>query len=216
MPFNPITTELTTAATDLLLALAALGCAILLWRRRHRDAWKATLWTAIFGALVIGSTLAAVAHGLVIPARLQTGIWVAIYLALGLVVAGFAVAAVTDLAGAETARAILKLMALLVLLFLLAVMLMGGDFAPFILFEALCLLFALAVYVRLGWAGGRRDARWLALGLVLTLLAAALQALRLGAFVCVWPFDHNGAFHLLQMVALLPIAVGLRTGLRGA
>ena len=215
MPFNPIPTELTTAATDLLLALAALGCAILLWRRHHREVWKARLWTSIFGALATGSALAAVAHGLVLPAALQVGLWVPIYLALGLVVAGFAVAAVYDLAGVEQAQRALKLMAMLVLLFLLTVMLLGGDFAPFILFEALCLLFALAVYVRLGWAGRRRDARWLALGLVLTLLAAVLQALRLGAFVCVWPFDHNGAFHLLQLVALLPIAVGLRTALRG-
>lgn len=216
MTFNPIPTELTTAATDLLLTLAALGCLVSLWRYRRRDGWKVGLWTVIFCALAVGSALAALAHGLVLPAAWRTGLWSLIYLALGTVVAGFAVAAVYDLWGLAPARLSLKLMALLVLLFLILVMLSGGDFAPFVLFEALCLLFALAVYVRLGWAGGRRDARWLAVGILVTLLAAALQAFRLGAFFWIWPFDHNGAFHLLQLFALLPILLGLRASLRGA
>jgi hypothetical protein len=43
----------------------------------------------------------------------------------------------------------------------------------------------------------------------------ALQAFRLGAFVCIWRFDHNGAFHLLQLFALLPILFGLRVSMRG-
>ena len=52
------------------------------------------------------------------------------------------------------------------------------------------------------------------LGVALTLVAAAVQVSPLSMRI-IWPFDHNGLFHLVQIVAVLMIASGLRPGMRG-
>ncbi len=210
MTLDPVATELTTAATDLLLTLVASLSVLWLWRQRAADRWRRRLWLVLLSALALGSGLAAVAHGLVIPGGGETALWGAIYLALGIMISGFVVAAFYEFRGVRAARRSLQAMAVLLALFLLAVGLMGGDFAPFILFEALAMLTALALYARLGWIEGRREARWMVAGILVTLVAAALQAMRWGAFVWIWPFDHNGAFHLLQLLGLACMLIALR------
>jgi len=212
---DPVATELTTAATDLLLTLVATLALYWLWRQRTADRWRRRLWLVLLGSLALGSGLAAVAHGLVIPAGWEAPLWGLIYLALGILVSGFVVAAFYELQGAAAARRSMKAMALLLALFLLAVAAGGGDFTPFILFEALAMLTALAVYLRLAWVAGRREARWMAAGILITLAAAMLQALHWGAFVWIWPFDHNGAFHLLQLPGLACMLVALHAWMAG-
>jgi hypothetical protein len=66
-----IPTERTTAATDLLLAIVALGCVWLLWRCRSHDPWKAKLWASAFAMLVVASSLGSVAHGLKMPTEIN-------------------------------------------------------------------------------------------------------------------------------------------------
>jgi len=215
MQINPVATELTTAATDLLLTLAALFSALYLRRFRRLDGWKSTLWLVVLGALAVGSGVAAAAHGLVVPAQWLGWLWGLIYLALGIVVSGIAVAAVYDLKGVAMARRAIWVMGVLVLLFLLLVKLVGGDFRPFIIFEGLAMLMALSFYAYLALVRGRRDARWMSAGIATTLVAALMQLLHLGAFVWIWPFDHNGAFHLVQLPGLLFIVLGLRAWFRG-
>jgi hypothetical protein len=60
-----------------------------------------------------------------------------------------------------------------------------------------------------------RGAGLIAAGIVVTLVAAALQARRwLTPFTLVWTFDHNGLFHMVQMLGLGLILPGLRAGMR--
>lgn len=70
-PMIDIPTERTTAATDLLLAIVALGCVWLLWRCRSHDPWKAKLWASAFAMLVVASSLGSVAHGLKMPTEIN-------------------------------------------------------------------------------------------------------------------------------------------------
>ena len=50
-----------------------------------------------------------------------------------------------------------------------------------------------------------------AMGILVTLAAAAVQASRLiPSITLIWTFDHNGLFHILQMVGLVLIVLGLR------
>ncbi len=75
------------------------------------------------------------------------------------------------------------------------------------------MLVALALYGRLALTR-RLPGAWLMVGgIVLTIVAAVVQATQLVSFTLIWPFDHNGVFHLIQIVALPVLAVGLRAGL---
>jgi hypothetical protein len=53
----------------------------------------------------------------------------------------------------------------------------------------------------------------IAIGIGLSLVAAAIQASRLS--VRVWVrFDHNALFHIVQIVSVMVLASGLRASLR--
>jgi hypothetical protein len=51
---------------------------------------------------------------------------------------------------------------------------------------------------------------WRATYLGLSLLVAAMQASGAVSFTLVWPFDHNGVFHLVQMIGIPLLVHGLR------
>ena len=53
----------------------------------------------------------------------------------------------------------------------------------------------------------------MAAGILVTLLAAVVQ-LTDWTVTLVWPLDHNGIFHLIQMPGLLLMVLGVRRGLR--
>jgi hypothetical protein len=52
----------------------------------------------------------------------------------------------------------------------------------------------------------------ISVGIALTIVAAAVQASALSVRLIV-PFDHNGLFHLVQLIATAAFANGLRRGL---
>ena len=84
------------------------------------------------------------------------------------------------------------------------------SFLPFILYEAVVMLFAMGGYI---WVAcrGRLDGAWfMAAGLFVTIIAAAVQACSAFTFTFIWSFDHNGAYHLIQMVGVLLLVTGLR------
>jgi hypothetical protein len=91
-----------------------------------------------------------------------------------------------------------------------------GGFLVFVLYEAVAMLFALAVYGSLAFGAATLGMRWMLAGVGLNILAAAIQATRVVAFTFVWPFDHNGVFHLVQMAALVVLWRGLRASLAAA
>lgn len=194
-------TELTTAATDLLLALMALALAV-----RYRQQRS---WSRVFGLLALGAGLGAAAHGLALPVPVANGCWLIIYAALALLVAQFVVIVIEGLWGAGAGRRAGIPMLLVAAGFWLYTAFVGESFLPFIVYEVLAMGFALLGFTWMAWQR-RTGAGWLVLGVLLTLVAAAVQALKLVTFTLIWPFDHNGAYHLIQMVALVPFWLGVR------
>jgi hypothetical protein len=89
---------------------------------------------------------------------------------------------------------------------------LGGAFVIFVMYEAVALLLALATYTQLAIRGGMPGAGLLAAGVALSLIAAVIQVSGLKMRLIV-RFDHNGLFHLVQMVAVLVIGLGLRASL---
>ncbi len=214
MGLNPIPTELTTAATDAFLAVLALGCIRWLGARRSADPSKVTLWVLLLALLVVASALGAVAHGFDLSPDTLYVLWQPLFLSLGLVVALFVVAAVYDGFGAVAARRLLIPALVVGVAFYLLTLLLPGTFLVFVLYEAAAMVAALAIY---GWLAMRSGESWawlMVLGIALNLVAAAIQAsgtvqLNLGV-----PFDHNGVFHLVQMVAIVVLVAGVGASLK--
>lgn len=211
--FTAIAAEQTTAFTDLVLAAAALGGAAYLMAIRQADPWKARVWACAFAALAVGALGGAVVHGTVLAPRARETLWMQIHLALGFSIALFAVGAARDLWGEPTARRLLPAPLGAAVVFFAVTRIFHGAFFVFLIYEAAAMLAALAVYVHLAYRQSLPGAGWMVAGIVLSLAAAAAQAARVGPFTLVWEFDHNGAFHVVQAVALFALLAGLRAGL---
>ena len=68
---------------------------------------------------------------------------------------------------------------------------------------------ALTGYLWLAVAG-QLDGAWLmAAGILVTIIAAAVQIGKSVTFTFIWPFDHNGTYHLIQLVGLILLVAGL-------
>jgi hypothetical protein len=208
-----IETELTTAATDAVLGALSIGLAVHLATMSVHAPWKRNVWIATLLCMAVGSWLGAVVHGFTMSESLRDALWKPLYLSLGLAVALVVVAAIGDWSGDETAQRALPWAIVAAVLFFGASQWLGGAFAIFIVYEGAATLAALAIYTTLAVRGDRPGASLLATGLALTVVAAIVQVSNLSARVVV-RFDHNGLFHLLQLVAITLMAGGARASLR--
>ncbi len=205
-------TERTTAATDLLLALVVAGGMVRV-RRAARPGSRRTIWLFALAAFGGSALLGAAAHGLALGGRAANVLWQALYLLLGVAVALFIAGALADWRGEAVARNRLPGLLIVAGLFYLATRLTGGDFRVFLVFEATALVFALAVYGTLG-ARGRAGAGTVAAAMALSLAAGAIQALPSLSLRLGWEFDHNGLYHLAQVVGVVVLVRGLAITLR--
>lgn len=210
-PWNSVETELTTAATDALLGVLCVVLAAGLALSPAPVLWKRNVWIAVLLCMALGSLLGAVAHGFDLPEATRTFVWKPLYLSLGLAVALVVVAAAGDCWGDATARWLLPWALVTALGFFVASQLLGGAFVIFLVYEGVATLVALAIYGMLA-ARGTPGAAAVTAGLVLSLLAALVQMSSLSLRLWV-RFDHNGLFHLVQIVAVIVMSIGIRKGL---
>ena len=212
MSLNGSPVELTTAATDVVLALVCVGVVLGLTRLRAHDSWKTTLWSWVFILLAVASILGAVAHGLELTESVQAILWSPLYLCLGLTVALFLVGAVYDAFGRRAARRLVPWAIGVGLAFYVLTRVVDGGFLLFLVYEAAAMVGALVLYGRLAINHRLAGAGVVAAGIGLNLLAGLVQASDITIRLVV-PFDHNGVFHLVQVAALATLAYGLRLGL---
>ena len=88
----------------------------------------------------------------------------------------------------------------------------SGSFLPFIIYEAVVMLFALIAYsvlLKRKFAG----AGYMVLGILITIIAAVIQATKAFQLTLIWEFDHNGIFHLVQIPGVIFLYLGLKTEL---
>jgi hypothetical protein len=213
MAWNPVPTELTTAATDAVLAVLCVVALGMIRRRRTVDPWKVGLWSWLLGLLALASVLGAVAHGLDLTEGVRDFLWQPLYLCLGLVVALFAVAAIRDRLGEMAARRALPWMIVLGFGFFAITRIGSGTFLVFIAYEAAAMLAALVLYLDAAIRPRVPGAALMAVGVTLNLLAAAVQQSSVSLDVPYFPLDHNGVFHLVQMVAVVVLTAGVLRGL---
>lgn len=206
-----IETELTTAVTDLLLALVGLAGVALIDRSavRHAEGQRALVWMGAFGLLGTAGLLGFAVHGLALPPGLEGLLWHPPYLALGGAVSLFAAGVVIDLRGFPLpVRAIVGLLAAGGLFYGLTVV-FSGAFIVFVVYEAAALLFALGGYLYLRRRDRKPYSLWMAAGIAVSIAAASVQASGSLTLRIVWEFDHNGLFHLVQVPGVILLLKGV-------
>jgi hypothetical protein len=163
--------------------------------------------------LAVAAALGAVAHGFKLPGWALKLLWNLLYLSLGFTVALFVVGVINDMWGQRLAYRALPVMLLGGLVFFGLTLLFPGSFLVFIMYEAVAMLFALGAYLRLALEKRLNGAGWMATGILITIIAAGVQATQSLSLSFIWPFDHNGLYHLIQMVGLGALMIGLRADL---
>ena len=217
MKFIKDPAEQTTAVTDIVLALIAFGGIVFLrWPLLNSDQlWKINIWSAAIGLIGLAAVLGAVAHGLVLSRSLHHRIWLALNMALSLAVSLFVVGVVYDLWGFEVSLATLPILLIAGLGFYLTTLIYPGIFFLFIVYEVVALFFALGAYIFLTIKQDLPGACLMAAGILVSIIAAGIQANKAVIVTFIWRFDHNGIYHLVQVVGLLLLFAGLRKSLPG-
>lgn len=211
MELNESPVELTTAATDLLLAVVCLLAIRWLAPNSAANHFRVALWRTLFGLTAAASALGALAHGFHWSASASRLIWLVLYLSLAMVVALFFVGALNDQSGRRAAVRSLPWAIAIGIVFFAVNQVFDGPFLYFVIYEAVAMLLALVIYLRLAHRRLLPGAATMALAICLNLIAAGVQASDLDwSFVV--PLDHNGLFHLLQIVAVGVLLRGLRAG----
>lgn len=206
MPLHPSHFERTTALTDLTLGLVASYAVVKLFPLTD---FKSQVWMWALILLALASFLGVIAHGIKMPQKTNDRIWMPLNLSLGLALGLFVVGAVFDLRGEEIARVMLPYMLALGGVFFIVTLVFPGSFLTFIAYEAVAMFFALGVYVFLSYKGSLPNAGWMAAGIFITLIAAAVQAAGKAGKGIFWYFDNNGVFHLIQLIGLGLVYRGL-------
>ena len=110
--------------------------------------------------------------------------------------------------GPKAARRCLPVMLVAAAAFYAATLRTGGDFLVFVVYSTATTMFALAVHLALAFRA-RPGAASVSAGLAASLGAGMIQASTLSVRL-IWTFDHNGLFHLAQLLGLILLIAGLR------
>ena len=204
--------EQTTAATDIVLALVAFGGIVFLLGLllNSGELWKISIWSAAIGSIGLAAALGAVAHGLILSRTLHHCSWLVLNLALSLAISLFVVGVVYDLWGFEVSLKTLPILLITGLGFYLTTLFYPGIFFLFIVYEGVALVFALAAYIYLAIQQDLPGAYLMAAGILASIIAAGIQANKSVVVTFIWRFDHNGIYHLVQVVGLMLLLAGLR------
>ena len=212
MQIIEIPTEQSTAFTDLILAVTAGFISIILWKKGCiADRKKAGIWTWTIGLLALASLIGALAHGFKMTEQTNYILWQPLNLSLGIMISLIAVAVVYDLKNSSLPGSVLPIMVGLGVVFYGITLIIPGRFIVFIVYEAVIMLFALISYLMMAFRGKPKGSSIMVSGIFVTILAAVIQAVDSLKLDFIWHFDHNGLFHIVQMLGLLILLKGLLT-----
>ena len=208
--FISIPTEQTTAITDLILAGQSMICLHFVRPRSTNRCFALSLWAWVFGLLSFSSLLGAFVHGFQLAPETVRLLWGLLYFALGLLVALVALASFAHLGHGNISRRLVPACIGFAFVFSAITQVWNDSFLLFVAYEAVMMTLALGIYIACLWRPvERRGLGLLALGVLLTLLAAAVDTQSTWRLQCIWAFDNHGIFHLIQMLGLLIISIGL-------
>ncbi len=210
-----IPTEQTTAFTDVLMAFLAFFVSLSVYRTgKSIDQKKTRIWVWAFSLLAFASAIGAIAHGFQMSRFTNFVLWQPLNLALGVAISLFVAGVVYDYKRFILPKILIPVLLILATIFFIITVIIPDAFIVFIIYEAIAMLFAGVVYTILIFRKTLKGAGWMAAGILITIIAAAIQAIDTIALTMIWKFDHNGIFHILQMIGLVLLLKGLQTELR--
>ena len=215
MRFIDIPTEQTTAITDVLLFVSGLIVTISVYHSgKKTDIIKTRIWVGAFGLLSLAAILGAIAHGIKMSSFANYIIWQPLNFFLGMAVALFAAGVIYDWKGFVLPRNLFLAIIATGILFYTITLVVPGSFFVFILYEAAAMIFSLIMYIYLWVQRKFPGALLIAVGILITMIAAAVQAINSISLTIIHKLDHNGLFHIIQIVALIFLLKGLKSEFR--
>jgi hypothetical protein len=210
-----IPTEQTTAATDVLMAILAFIVTVKVYQSgKGIDLKKTKIWIWAFGLLTFASAIGAIAHGFQMSKLTNFVLWQPLNLSLGLAIGLFAAGVVYDFKNFTLPKALIPILLVCAIIFFTITVILPNAFIVFIIYEAIAMLFAFVVYTILASRKTIKGAGLMAAGILVTIIAAVIQAIETIKVIFIWEFDHNGIFHIVQMIGLIILLKGLQTEFR--
>ncbi|GAA4837034.1 DUF6962 family protein [Algivirga pacifica] len=212
MELSTLQTSLTTAATDLLLGVVALFFSYFLYQQSNVG--RGRIWGTAFLLLALGAIVGGVKTGLVLDDTTVKVLQQPFFFSLSITVSLFVLGVLWDFQGGYLKewqdRGLLAIGGA----FYLITVLFSGVFLLFLAYAATAMLFAGVVYFMLYLRKEVKGALWVSVGIALTLVAFGVQASKAISFHLIWDFDHNGVFHLIQLLAVTLLYIGVQKGMR--
>jgi hypothetical protein len=220
--------ERTTACTDALIAIVVIASTRSL-RHAVPPSPARRLWTAAFGILGLTALLGGAFHAMRTSEANIEAFWRPLYAVAGFAFALILVGATSLWRGGRRMSPPIALMAFITLAFFALTWRIPNDELVLGIFASATMAVAIFALGAVGARGARtperaaeslqpsdpRGGAWIALaGLLFFALAGAVQAARPLVVVGGWTLDHNGASHLVLLVAIALLARGVRDLLR--
>ena len=202
----------TTTVTDALLAVV-IAAGILYLRRTTPASPLRSLWLVALAVSGTGAVVGGALHVIPMSERVSIAVWGALYLFLGVAISCLVTAAVGAWRGYAAARRLLPYVAGFTLAFSAATQFTADHAMISAVYEAAALLFALVVFGALAMKG-RPGMTLVTLGLLTTIVGAAVAGMDTLNVRIIWDFDRNGLAHIGHMIGLALLIHGLRSALQ--
>jgi hypothetical protein len=215
LQITDIPTEQTTAATDVLLSILAFIISLRVFQSgKSIDLNKTRIWIWVFGLVTLASAIGAIAHGLKMSSLTNFELWLPLKLSLGVAIGLFAAGALYDFRNFRLPEAFMPLLLVCVIIFFVITVLLPVAFIVLIIYDAIVMLFAFAVYTILAFRRTFKGAGLMAAGVFVTIAAAVIQPVKAISITLIWKLDHNGISHIVQMIGMIILLIGLQTEFR--
>jgi hypothetical protein len=168
----------------------------------------------VFGLLTFASALGAIAHGFQMSKLTKFLLWQPLNLSLVLTICLFAAGVVYDLKNFRLPKALIPVVLVCAILFFTSTFILPDALTVFIRIEAVAMLFAFVAYTILASRKTIKGAGLMAAGILVTIMAAVIQAIKAIKVIFIWEFDHNGIFHIVQIIGVIILLKGLQAEFR--
>ena len=212
MELNPDPVHLTSAVTDVVLAIAAFLMVRRLWMVPRAGGIRRDFWLGAFSCVWAAATFGALRHGLGWAPVADDVLRALVNLSIGLGLALLGSGVTHDLLGERAAR---QAMPFLVVVATVIGIFLALDSRTFILlsvFGAAVFAAGSGAYLMHSLRETLPGARLILVGFLLTFVGAAVQAQETLRFTLIWRFDHDDFMHGLQAVALVVFTSGVLKG----
>ncbi len=189
---NPF--EQTTAITDIFLGLTSLYVSKNLKNKKY--------WNTAFLLIAIASFIGAYIHGLEIYNEYDKFFWFPLLVCIFYAIALFWIATLKKFIK-KYPKFLTEIIFILAGLFCFSSFFIKKFFLFFILYElGSFLILSFLYFIKKNYI--------IAFGMVISIVAGIIQTIKPLKFNFIWKFDHNGIFHLVQIIGILVLFYGLK------